>query len=66
MELYSAEAFRTVGVELMFLRSRQFEYRQFAETFVPSLSIIDVMMFNPIEVIRGCLASNYDLILPPA
>ena len=62
VELYSAEAFRSAGLELKFIRSGPFEYRQFGETFVPSLSIVDVMMFNPLEVIRRCLASNYDLI----
>jgi hypothetical protein len=62
MELYSADVFRSKGVELKFIRAGAFEYRQFGEPFVPSLSIVDVMMFNPIEVIRQYLASNYDLI----
>jgi hypothetical protein len=62
IELYSAEVFRSAGLELKFIRSGSFEYHQFGETFVPSLSIIDVMMFNPVEVMRRCLTSNYDLI----
>jgi hypothetical protein len=64
MELYSTEAFRSEGLELQFIRSGPFEYRQFGEPFVSSLSIVDVMMFNPIAVIRQCLASNYELITP--
>jgi hypothetical protein len=62
VELYSAEAFRSAGVELRFIRSAPFEYRQFGESFVPALSIVDVLMFNPPDVIHRCLASNYELI----
>lgn len=47
MELYSAAAFRERGVELKFVKSRPLEYHQFGDAFVPWLSIIDVMMFNP-------------------
>ncbi len=35
------------GIELKFLQTLAIEYRQFGEQFVPLLSIIDVMMFNP-------------------
>lgn len=62
MELYSKETFREQGVELKFIRSKPFEYAQFGDVFVPWLSIIDVMMFNPIDTIRACLANSYELI----
>lgn len=62
MELYSPEAFRSAGIELRFLQSRPFEYSQFGGSFVPSLSIVDAMMFNPVDALHRCLTTNYDLI----
>ncbi len=64
MELYSGAEFQGEGIELKFIRSRPFEYRQFDDAFVPWLSIIDVMMFNPMGALRDSLASNYDLVAP--
>ena len=61
MELYSKDEFRTRGVELQFIRSHPFEYKQFGGPFVPWLSIVDVMMFNPLEAIRKCVMNNYTL-----
>lgn len=62
LELYSKEVFRERGVELRFIKSKPFEYPQFGQPFVPWLSILDVMMFNPIEVIQNCIFTNYELI----
>lgn len=62
MELYSKETFREKGVELKFLQSKMLEYAQLGEKFVPWLSIIDVMMFNPLDSIRTCISNNYELI----
>lgn len=61
-DLYSKPEFAAQGIELLFLKSRPYEYPQLGAPFVPWLSIIDVMMFNPKEGIRACLAGNYDLI----
>jgi len=61
-ELYSMETFRAKKVELKFIRSKPFEYAQFGAPFVPWLSIIDVMMFNPLDSVRSCISSNYELI----
>jgi len=55
MELYSKEIFREKGIDLKFIKPKPFEYEQFGSTFVPWLSIIDVMMFNPLPVIQGQL-----------
>jgi len=44
--LYSAEAFLAHGIRLHFVCSQPAEYPQFADSFVPGLSIIDVLMFN--------------------
>ncbi|HTP49584.1 MAG TPA: WbqC family protein [Anaeromyxobacteraceae bacterium] len=62
VELYSREAFLDRGIELKFLRPRPFEYRQFGESFVPWLSIVDVMMFNSAADVRRVLRSQYDLV----
>ncbi len=62
MELYSKETFREKGIDLKFIQSKPFEYPQFGNKFVPWLSIIDVMMFNPLDTIRNCISTNYELI----
>ncbi|MDZ4730682.1 MAG: WbqC family protein [Xanthomonadales bacterium] len=62
LELYSREIFAEKGITLQFIKQKPFEYPQFDKTFVPWLSIIDVMMFNPIDAIRKCVSTNYELI----
>jgi len=62
LELYSREAFRAEGIQLKFIRSLPFEYPQFGGAFVPSLSIIDVLMFNPVEAVRARVVSGHELI----
>jgi hypothetical protein len=47
MELYSKETFLEKSIELKFIKSKPLEYTQLGDAFVPWLSIIDVMMFNP-------------------
>ena len=59
-ELYSREAFSEHGIELRFLKMNNIEYKQFSNEFVPGLSIIDVLMFNSVETIRGFL-NEYSL-----
>ena len=62
MDLYSATAFNERGITLNFIRSSAFEYAQYGQAFVPSLSIVDVMMFNSLESIRQQITQGYDLI----
>lgn len=61
-ELYSIEAFRKRNIELKFIQSKPFEYMQFNNTFVPWLSIVDVMMFEPLDALQTYIATNYELI----
>lgn len=61
-ELYARDAFRRRGIELQFLRPGPFEYRQFGAAFVPWLSIVDVLMFNPLGPLRERIARNYELV----
>lgn len=51
VELYDRATFTAKGMRLSFLRANVAEYPQFGGTFVPGLSMIDVLMFNgPKEV----------------
>ncbi|WP_394375752.1 WbqC family protein [Stutzerimonas frequens] len=56
MELYCPARFRADGLLLRFLRmDDDVVYPQLKHAFVPSLSIIDVMMFNSREQLKGLL-----------
>jgi hypothetical protein len=57
--LYKKEDFRKKKIELRFLKTNICEYNQLNPDFVPGLSIIDVMMFNEIEMIKSNLLNNY-------
>lgn len=61
-KLYSKEEFAQKAISLKFLKSRDIVYGQFPKRpFVPSLSIIDVMMFNSVGDIQRML-DEYDLV----
>lgn len=54
--LYDKEKFMERGIDLHFFRCNDdVVYKQFDNKFVPSLSIIDVMMFNSVEEIQHML-----------
>ncbi len=61
-ELYFREEFLASGVELKFLKSHEITYPQFGDPFVPALSIVDVMMFNPVSRIREFLDTRFEFI----
>ena len=61
VELYSKETFMERGIDLKFIQSKTFEYPQLGDIFVPWLSMIDVMMFNPLNAIQDAISSNYVL-----
>ncbi len=54
-DLYDKDLFRSKDIQLSFINSKPFNYRQFTNEFVPWLSIIDVLMFNSKEKIRNIL-----------
>lgn len=60
--LYAREAFNERGIVLKFIQSRAFSYVQFGDPFVPWLSIIDVLMFNPQADVRARIDSDFDLV----
>lgn len=62
MALYSKAAFKSRGIDLEFIQTKPFEYRQFDNAFVPWLSIVDVMMFNPVHAITAGALRDFDLL----
>jgi hypothetical protein len=60
-DLYSMEHFASHRIDLKFIRSRPIEYPQFGNPFVPSLSIVDVVMFNPLSQVREWAHHEFDL-----
>lgn len=61
LELYSTSHFSAEGIGLTFLKANEIKYPQFDNQFVPSLSIIDVMMFNSKQKVKNYLG-QYTLI----
>jgi len=61
VNLYSKNVFINNNIDLSFLKSNDIVYRQFENKFVPSLSIIDVLMFNSRTEIRELL-NQYELV----
>lgn len=55
IEIYSSEAFLKEGVELRFLKSKNIQYNQLGNDFVPWLSIIDILMFNDYQTMQNLL-----------
>lgn len=61
LELYETTAFNLEGIELHFHKAKPIEYEQGGKPFVPWLSILDLMMYNPQEQIISWL-NNFELI----
>ena len=61
-ELYSHSDFGAKGISLKFLKPIPFDYSQLGSPFVPGLSIIDVLMFNPLSAVSAFIQQKYELI----
>lgn len=61
VKLYDKEYFKKYDIKLDFIKSNYIKYKQYDSEFVPNLSIIDVMMFNPQEKVREML-DDYELV----
>jgi hypothetical protein len=57
IRLYDAERFAESGITLRFLKSLTAPYPQFGSAFVPSLSIIDALMFNENSTLKQLLTA---------
>lgn len=53
--LYDPAAFADKGIELLFIPDLDLTYPQFNDPFVPSLSIIDALMFNDTRALQDHL-----------
>ena len=60
-QLYSKELFEKYNINLRFVKSSDIKYKQSRNTFIPNLSIIDVLMFNRIDEIQELL-TKYELV----
>jgi hypothetical protein len=61
MSLYDKDYFKSQSINLLFLKTFNISYRQFSQTFIPDLSIIDVLMHNGRAGTKQML-SQYELI----
>ncbi len=61
-ELYSSESFTKEGINLRFVHTNSISYDQFGHEFVPWLSIIDLLMFNPLDEVKNWVENAYKLI----
>jgi hypothetical protein len=59
--LYDPDEFAKHNIRLQFLKPNLIPYKQFNNEFVPSLSIIDVLMFNSVETVNEML-DDYELL----
>ena len=58
INLYDKRHFLEHGIGLFFLNPRLVSYRQSKETFVPWLSILDVLMFNDLNKINQLISES--------
>ncbi len=54
-KLYSKEEFATHDINLLFHQSLPITYQQTATSFIPYLSILDILMFNNINEVKNFL-----------
>lgn len=62
--LYDTKSFQDEKIKLLFYRAKQLKYKQFDQGFIPSLSILDVCMFNSIAQVQEYL-KHYEIINSP-
>ncbi len=61
VELYSRKDFKNSNLKISFVKSDPIVYNQFESPFIPSLSVIDVLMHAGIEKTRSFL-NNFQLV----
>ena len=62
LSLYSKNEFEVFNIDLSFIQSLPFEYPQNGGLFVPHLSIMDVLMFNDLEIVKEQINSGYTFV----
>lgn len=61
-ELYDANTFAARGIALKFMKARLVEYPQLGAPFVPWLSIVDVLAFNPLPTVQDWVRTQFDFV----
>jgi len=62
MELYSRDAFKDNNIDLIFMECINSKYDQNVDKFIERLSIIDMLMFVPMEEIKNLYLRDFKLI----
>lgn len=62
LNLYEKSHFKSNQLQLLFIKPNDFQYNQFEHPFVPWLSIVDLLMFNSIDLLSDRIHHGYDLI----
>lgn len=62
LDLYDRDIFKKSGINIKFIKSKDFRYEQFGSDFVPWLSILDIIMFNSREEITGNIINKCELV----
>ncbi len=52
IDLYSKDYFQQQSIQLFFVKSNPIKYSQFSNEFIPSLSVIDILMFNDKDEVK--------------
>ena len=60
--LYNKQHFSNQNIALRFLKTANIQYHQFNNAFIPSLSIIDVLMFNSVDSVISMINEKYELV----
>jgi hypothetical protein len=60
LQLYKKETFFKYRINLNFIKPNKIEYKQFNDLFVPSLSILDLMMFNSKDKCRQIVKFEFN------
>ena len=62
-EIFKNEEFDAFNIKLSFLKSKLIPYNQHRTSFVPTLSILDILMFNEQSEISTFLSNdNYEIL----
>lgn len=62
LDLYDKKIFANEGVNLSFLKSRNLNYKQYKNEFIPFLSIIDILMFNSLNEVKRMINCEYEIV----
>ncbi len=63
-ELFDLAKFEQLGIEIQFAQFTGFDYQTLGYNFEPSLSILDVLMWNDINILKEAILYNNNFIAP--